>query len=118
MSPYAVKSLIDTLSGAMGNAHNALNTLQGSFDNTTIATRISNHLEPSPADLPTAYTAARNAWITLADYYGTTVLPDMGDFWTWDAVNRRHLETTYDLTSTPNFLSNAASLRDALVAFT
>ena len=113
-----IQNTMETLSGSMGNAHNALNTLQSSFDNTTIASRIANHLEPAPADLQSSYTAARNNWFTLADDYGSVVLPDMGSSWTWDAVNRRHIEATYDLTTTTNFLTNAAALRDALVVFT
>ena len=112
-----VRDQVETICQAMISADNALSTLQTAFDNATIASRISNHLEPAPADLPAAYTAARAAWQTMADDYGTNVLGNMGGSWTWDAVNRKHVDAVYDIDSTANFRTNLAALRDALAVF-
>lgn len=117
MEARVVKDRVESICRSMNAAHDALNTLQTRFDNATIASRIANHLEPAPADLAAAYTTARQAWIAMADDYGTVVLADMGSPWTWDSANRAHQDALYDIDRTANFRSNIIALRDALAVF-
>lgn len=117
VSIAVVQQRIESICSAMNGAHSHLQTLQGSFDNATIAARVANHLEPAPADIPAAYTTARSAWITMADHYGNTVIHDMATPWVWMAVDRKHGPRAYNLDSTPEFRPNLVALRDALAAF-
>ncbi|HSH00478.1 MAG TPA: hypothetical protein VLB27_10530 [candidate division Zixibacteria bacterium] len=112
-----LKDQVESICRQMIAAHASLSELQTAFDNATIAARIANHLEPSPADLAAAYTAARQAWFAMANDYGAVVLPDMGSPWDWNAVDRVHSPAVYDIDSTANFRTNLTTLRDALAVF-
>ena len=112
-----VKNKVEAVCNQMAKAAASLSTLQSAFTNQVIATRIAEHLEPSPADLVASYSAARTAFTTMADDYGTNVLPDMGSPWSWDAVTRSHDPATYNIDSTANFRGNVTALRDALAVF-
>lgn len=111
-----IQSRIDAVSAAMKNAAAALAELQTAYTNTQIATKIAEHIEPAPADLPAAYTAARNAVNAMLDDYGTNVLPLL-PAGTWNAVDRVHVAAVYNIDTPANFKTNLIAARDALEVF-
>lgn len=117
METNACKAQVEYICSSMNKAHAALQLLQTAYSNAVIATRIADHIEPAPADLAASYTAARNAWITMANNYGSVVLPDMGSPWTWNTTARTHGNALYDIDRTANFRANIIALRDALAVF-
>ena len=113
----AIAQRIDVLRNNMTMAHSSLLTLQGAFSNTVIAARIGDHLEPRPADLPAAYTAARTAVLAALDDYGTNVLPVLPWPYTWDEVQRQHVPATFNLDDPVTLKANIIAARDALEVF-
>lgn len=116
-SVVSIKNKVEAISTYIKKAQTALALLQTAFTNTQIATRVADHLEPSPASLTTSYSAAIAAWQTMADDYGANVMPDMGAPWVWDAVNRKHDTAFYNISTPTNFRANLVALRDALADF-
>lgn len=115
-----INTLVSRIMGVQSSidgAHEALQILQGSFSNAVIASRISDHLEPAPADLAAAYVAARTAVNAMLDGYGATVLPVLPFPYTFDPVLRRHDEASYNIDTPVNFKTNLIAARDALEVF-
>ena len=108
---------IEQIRANMDAAHTALQTLQASFTNTVIATKVAEHIEPAPADLPAAYTAARTAVLAMLDDYGANVIPLLPWPYTWNATTRVHDPATYNIDTPTNFKTNIIAARDALEVF-
>lgn len=116
-SVNGIKNRVEAICTYMAKAQTALSTLQSAFDNATIATRVANHIEPSPADLPAAWTTARNAFYAMADDYAANVMTDMGAPWVFNGTTRRHEVKTYNPFTPANFTANVTALRNALAVF-
>lgn len=101
---------IDAFSRHIEKAANALALMQTRLTNTQIANIVAAEMDPAPANLPTAYSNARQAALAALDAYGAS--PVVGE-WTWNSTIRRH-ETAQ---VTFGHASAFATARDALAPF-
>lgn len=105
-----VFSQVDAFSRHMTRAHQALQLMQTRLSNTQIATIVASEMDPAPANLATAYTAARTAALAALDAYGAA--PVTGE-WVWNATTRLHERASVNWPHSAAF----ATARDALAPF-
>lgn len=101
-----VFSQVDAFSRHMTRAHQALQLMQTRLSNTQIATIVASEMDPAPANLATAYTAA----LAALDAYGAA--PVTGE-WAWNATTRLHERASVNWPHAAAF----ATARDALAPF-